>query len=133
MPSTATRRAVSVLALTTAVAATALAPSVASARAFEGQEPVQVTISANKTHVDLNRSVKLTFKITGYPRSAGPAFGNIHVFDGSTEIAVVAVDHSKAKIKLTGLPAGDHPLSGVYGGDDTHAPNESDVVHVTVD
>jgi hypothetical protein len=125
------RRAVTLLALSAAVAGTALVPATASALRRD-QAPVQVTVKANKTHIDLGKKVKLTFKIAG-PRSAGPAFGQIRVFDGVNEIATVPVDHSKAVIQLSGLGAGDHALSGAYDGDDTHAANETGVLHVTVD
>ncbi len=81
------------------------------------------SLSATPTRSSFGDTVVLTAAV----RSASPGeiTGTVTFFDGDRALAVVPLDPAaEARLSTSSLPAGDHALSAVYGGD-THFATSS--------
>jgi hypothetical protein len=82
------------------------------------------TLATNSLEVG-GRTVT-TYSATVQGDDGAPASGIVMLTENGKNLAGAALDsNGQAQIRMDGLPAGDHTLTAVYGGDSAHATSQS--------
>ena len=99
-------------------------PALAFAAENAPRLPTQTALAVQT--LDQYGHIRATLSVTG--EDGRPATGIVVISDNGTQVAGAALDAKGNATLAISLPEGDHSLTAVYNGDETHLESTSDAV-----
>jgi hypothetical protein len=97
-----------------------------------GVAQTSTTLAASATAISQGSSVTFTASVNVPAGSTTAPTGTVTFMDGTTTLGTGTVASGVATYNTSGLSAGTHSITAVYGGDSTYGASTSSAVSVTV-
>ena len=103
-------------------------------RCVTGVVPVNTStvVLSSVNPSSIGQSVTFTAIVSPSGPAAGGPTGTVTFFDGTATLATRTLISGQASFSTTGLSPGTHPITAVYGGDNTFRPSTSPVLNQVV-